>query len=167
MATSGEFMSESLRAKEAREREILDLLREIRDLLKGAPTPPAPPPTPSPPPGFPTLTEIQNTILEALEKHGVLKRATDFYVATIDLATARSKPTEITELASALSLTIFRNTGTFTLYLQKNDDAHKITVDALTYPQTLLIDWFDIQKVYITNTAQSGFSATILKFFKA
>ena len=156
-------MSEPLRAKGAREQEMLELLRQIRDLLKGAPLPPPPPP----PTGFPTLTEIRDTILEALEKHGVLKRANDFYVASIDLASARNTPTEITELANALSLTIFRNTGTFTLYLQVKDDPHKITVDALTYPQTLLIDWFDIQKVWITNTAQSGLSATILKFFKA
>jgi hypothetical protein len=155
-------MVEPLRAKAAREQQEIQLLTEIRDLLKGAPPPPPPPP----PTGFPTLAEIRDTILEALEKHGVLKRANDFYVATIDLATARNTPTEITELANALSLTIFRNTGTFTLYLQKNDDTHKITVDALTYPQTLLIDWFDIQKVWITNTAQTGYTATILKFFR-
>jgi len=153
---------EGLRAKEARERKIVELLTEIRDLLAGAPPPPPPPP---PPTGFPTLDELRDMIVEALEKHGVLKRATDWYVKTIDLGSARSTPEEITDLANALSLSIFRNTGTFTLYLQKKDDTKKITVDALTYPQTLLIDWFDIEKVFITNTAQSGLSAVILKFF--
>jgi len=152
---------EALRAKEMWEQQIKDLLTEIRDALKGV----APPPPP--PAGYPTLAELENMVSSALEKHGALKRATDFYVAAIDLATARATPTEITELANALSLTIFRNTGTFVLYLQKKDDTHKITVDALTYPQTLLIDWFDIKQAWITNTAQSGQSAQILKFFKA
>jgi len=157
-------MSEGLRAKEERERRIVELLTQIRDLLGGgAPPPPAPPP----PTAFPTLEDIEKTILSALETHGVLKRANSWYVKTIDLATARSNAEELTDLENALSLTIFRNTGTFVLYLQINDDTHKITVDALTYPQTLLIDWFDIRKVWITNTAQSGLSATILKFFKA
>jgi len=159
--------SEGLRAKEAREREMLELLREIRDLLRGGPPPPPPPP-----PGTaievvkPTLQELETMIANALEKHGALKRANDWRVATISLATARSTPEEITELANALSLTIFRNTGTFVLYLQKKDDAKRITVDALTWPQTLLVDWFDIEKVFITNSAQSGLSATILKFFR-
>jgi len=160
------FPTEPLRAKEAREREMLELLREIRDLLKGAPPTPAPPP----PLGVVTirnLDELKTMIKEAMDEYGVLKRANDWLVVTIDLATARSTPTEITELANALSLTIFRNTGTFTLYLQLKDDTKKITVDALTYPQTLLIDWMDIEKVFITNTAQSGLTATILKFFRA
>lgn len=156
-------MSEPLRAKEAREREMLEVLKEIRDALKGAPPPPPPPP----PTGFPTLAEIRDAIIEALEKHGVLKRANDFYVATIDLATARAQPTEITDLANSLSLCIFRNTGTFDLYLKLKSDEKKITVDALTYPQTFLIDWFDIDHVFIKNTAQSGASAVIIKFFKA
>jgi len=159
---------EGLRAREAREREMLELLREIRDLLKGAP-----PPLPPPLPGVsqvelvkPTVEELVTMITEAMEKHGALKRANDWYVATINLSTARSTPEEITELANALSLTIFRNTGTFVLYLKKKDDAKKITVDALTWPQTLLIDWFDIEKVFIVNTAQSGLTAQILKFFR-
>jgi len=163
-------MAEALRAREARDREMLNLLRDIRDLLKGAP-PVIPPP---PLPGVsqvelvkPTLEEFVTMIADALEKHGALKRANDWYVATIDLSTARTTPTEITELANALSLAIFRNTGSFVLYCQTKDDTKKITVDALTYPQTLLIDWFDIKKVFITNTAQSGLSATILKFFRA
>jgi len=161
-------MSEPLRAKEAREREMLELLREIRDLLKGEPPPPLPPA-----PVYPVeLTEealgkLKTTIEEAMEQHGALKRATDWLVVDINLATARATPTELPELANALSLTIFRNTGTFTLYLQAKDDVHKITVDALTFPQTLLIDWFDIQKAWITNTGQSGQTAQILKFFKA
>lgn len=164
-------MVESLRAKEAREREMLELLREIRDLLKGAP-----PPTPTPeiPPGTisvtlptPTLDELKTMITETLEQHGALKRANDWLPVTIDLATARNQPTEITELANALSLCIFRSTGTFDLYLKLKSDEKKITVDALTYPQTFLIDWLDIDHVYIKNTAQSAKSAIIIKFFRA
>jgi len=156
-------MSEPLRAKEAREREMIELLREIRDLLRGAPPPPPPPLGTV---NIGNLDEIKAMLKEAMEEYGVLKRATDWLVVTIDLATARSTPEEITELANALSLTIFRNTGTFTLYLQKKDDTKKITVDALTFPQTLLIDWVDIEKVFVVNTAQSGASATIIKFFR-
>lgn len=160
-------MSEPLRAKEARERETLELLREIRDLLRGAPPPPPPPPPPLGEVTIGNLDELKEMIKTAMEEYGALKRATDWLVATIDLGKARSTPEEITELANALSLTIFRTGGTFTLYLQLKDDTKKITVDALTFPQTLLIDWMDIQKVFVTNTAQSGLTATILKFFRA
>jgi len=160
------MVSEPLRAKELREQRIIELLTEIRDALKGAPPPPPPPSGAAIEVVKPTLEELEAMIVAALEKHGALKRANDWYVATIDLATARNTPTEITELANALSLTIYRNTGTFTLYLQTKDDTHKITVDALTWPQTLLVDWMDIEKVFITNAAQSGLSATILKFFR-
>ena len=160
-------MSEPLRAKEARERETLELLREIRDLLRGAPPPPPPPPPPLGEVTIGNLDELKEMIKTAMEEYGALKRATDWLVVDISLATARTTPTEITELANALSLIIFRSTGTFTLYLKKKDDTKKITVDALTYPQTLLIDWFDIDHVYITNTSQSGLTAQILKFFRA
>jgi len=161
------MVSEPLRAKESREREMLQLLREIRDLLKGAPPTPAVPPPPLGVVAIGNLDELKATMIEAMEEYGALKRATDWLVVTIDLGSARATPTEITELANTLSMTIFRNTGTFTLYLQLKDDTKKITVDALTYPQTLLIDWFDIERVFITNTAQSGSTATILKFFRA
>jgi len=159
-------LSEPLRVKESRERETLELLREIRNLLKGAPLP-QPPLPPLGTVNIGNLPDIKALLKEALEEYGVLKRATDWLVVDIDLAKVRPSPEEVTELANALSLTIFRNTGTFVLYLQQKDDTKKITVDALTYPQTLLIDWVDIQKVFITNTAQSGLTAQILKFFKA
>jgi len=157
-------MGEPLRAELEWKRKVAELLEEIRDLLKGAPPPPPPPLGTV---NIGNLDEIKVMLKEATEEYGVLKRANNWLVKTIDLATARSTPEEITELANALSLTIFRNTGTFTLYLQKKDDTKKITVDALTYPQTLLIDWFDIEKVFVVNTAQSGLSAQILKFFRA
>ena len=140
---------------------MIGLLTEIRNLLTVAP----------PPAGAVTLAnldEVKAMILEAIEEHAVLKRANDLYVATISLATARTTPTEITELApsGAIALTIFRTTGTFTLYLQKADDVHKITFDALTFPQTFLLDFFDLKKVYITNAADLGKEATIIVWKK-
>lgn len=165
-------MGEALRAKEAREREMLELLREIRDLLKGVTPPPTELPPPPPTGVYPVeltaeaLAKLKTTLEEALEQHGALKRANDWLPVTIDLATARTQPTEITELVNALSLCIFRNTGTFDLYLKLKSDEKKITVDALTYPQTLLVDWMDIDHVFIKNTAQSGASAVIIKFFR-
>ena len=110
---------------------------------------------------------LKKIIEETLEKYGVLKRANDYLVETVNLATVRAQPLEFPSLANALSVTIFRNTGTFNLYLQEPRDNKKIIIDALTYPQTLLIDFFDIDKVFISNSAQSGLSATIIKFFKA
>ena len=140
---------------------IISLLTDIKKLLTVAP----------PPVGAVTianLDEIKATIVEAIEQHAVLKRANDLYVATISLATERKTPTEIPELApvGAVALTIFRTTGTFTLYLQKADDTHKISFDALTYPQSFLLDHFDLQKVYLTNVADSGKEAVIIVWKK-
>ena len=109
--------------------------------------------------------EALETFLAEFEKYGVLKRANNWLVETIDLATARDEK-EITTLADALALTIYRNTGSFDLYLVGASESQKITVDALTYPQTITIDDFDIKQVWITNTAQSGDSAEIIKFFR-
>lgn len=140
---------------------IIELLTDIKGLLTVAP----------PPAGavnIANLNEIKAMIIEAIEQHGALKRANDLYVKTIDLSTARGKPTEMADLAppGAIAMTIFRNTGSFDLYLQKAEDTRKFTIDALTYPQNLLIDWFDFEKVYIVNTAQSGLSATIIVWKK-
>jgi hypothetical protein len=151
---------EGMRAQAERRQKILDLLTDIRDLLKA--------PGAAPPPGsFPSLADLQRMIEAAMNNYGVLQRANNFYVKTIDLSTANSNPSELTDLENAMALTILTNTGTFNLILQVNDDNHKITINSLTWPQTLLIDWFDIKKVWITNTEQSGQNATIIKFFRS
>jgi len=91
----------------------------------------------------------------------ILLRANGYHVETIDLGTARTD-VEFAAL-QGFALTIFKCGGTIGLkFNAKSSD--KITIDALTYPQMLLIDWFDFTKVYITNTAQSGYSATLISW---
>lgn len=153
-------MPEPLRAKEAREREMLELLREIRDLLKGAPPPP-----PLGTVNIGNLDELKDIIKTAMEQYGVLKRANNWLAITVNLDRVREAPTELSELANALGLTIYRSTGIFDLYLQEKRDTKKITVNAITYPQMIATN-MDIEKVFIVNTAQSGASAVILKFFR-
>lgn len=139
-----EYIAKAERSREVRDEKMLKALQAMA--------------------GITPLPAAAIDIVPILEKYGVLKMANDWLVETVDLSTARDK-TEITNLEGALALTIFRNTGSFDLYLQRAGDSTKITVDALTYPQTFLIDNFDIEKVWITNTAQSA-SATIIKFFR-
>jgi len=147
-----EYMAET-------QRQMLMLLRTI----SGVPTLPPTPITSVEVAGI--TEEVLEKLLAEFEKYGVLKRANNWLVETIDLGTARDKE-EITTLADALALTIYRCTGTFDLYLVGAGDSQKITVDALTYPQTITIDDFDIKQVWITNTAQSGLSAEIIKFYR-
>jgi hypothetical protein len=92
----------------------------------------------------------------------LLRPANDLTVARIDLGVARTEPVEVRELTPAVSLTIFRLTGKLDLYLQKHDEKRKIAFDPIDYPQTFLIDWFNIEHVYITNTAQPGKEAVII-----
>lgn len=95
--------------------------------------------------------------------------ADDLKVYTFDLGTARDK-TDVespTMPANTIALTIWRNTGSFDLYIQKADDNHKITVDAITYPQTFLLDNFNLKNLWITNTAQSGKTAILIAWFKS
>lgn len=153
---------DAMRIRDANTQKEIDLLQQILDAIKSG-GPPTPPPAPG---SFPSLADIQATIEAAFEDYGLLKRANDFYVKTIDLSTAVTTPTELTDLANAQSLTIFICTGTITLWLQKADATHQITISPLTYPQTLLIDWLDISKVFIQNTAQAGLQLVILKFFR-
>lgn len=138
--------------------EFRKIVREL-EALRAKPPPPAAripgmPPTPSP-------SAYIDVIAHGLRKHGALLLANDYYVETVDLATARTTVQEFPKL-SGIALTIFRNTGTFDLYINVKDDNHKLTIDALTYPQTLLIDWLNITTAYIGNTAQSGLSATLI-----
>jgi len=88
--------------------------------------------------------------------------ASNLAVAKIDLGVARPNPVEVSELTPAVSLTIYRLTGTLELYLQKPDEKHKITFDPIAYPQTFLIDWFNVEHVYITNAAQPGKEVVII-----
>jgi hypothetical protein len=108
------------------------------------------------------LDEVRDTIVEALETYGALRMANDLYVYTLDLSTERATPKEIPELADSISLTLFRCDGTFTIYLQSATETRKFTFDAITYPQTFLLDNFKIVHVYVTNTAQAGKSAIII-----
>jgi len=133
---------------------------------------------PTPPvvvrPGVPPLVKIpaiqlpredfMSIFVEALEKHGALKLADDLHVETIDLSKDRSTGDKIEEFSKlkGIALTIFRNTGTFDLYINEKDDYHKLTFDALTYPQTFLLDWFRLKTIYIGNTAQSGKEAKLI-----
>jgi len=164
----------SERLKNLREKPLLDsrlphpyreflaqleaIVQELKELRLKPPPPamriPGVPPAPSP-------SAYIDVILNALLKHGSLLLANDYYVETVDLSTARSPAEEFPKL-SGIALTVFSNTGSFDLYMNAKDANHKITVAALTYPQTLLIDWFNIATTYIGNTAQSGLSATLI-----
>jgi len=155
-------------------------LDEISQKLRAVPivAPPVAPPTAvpgAPPPvivpgvapvGVMALSkeDFLDLLLEALEKHGALKLADDLYVETVDLSKDRSTTAKIEEFSKlkGIALTIFRTTGTFDLYLNEKDDRHKLTFDSLTYPQTFLLDWFDLKTVYIGNAAQSGAEAKLI-----
>jgi len=109
--------------------------------------------------------DFLNVYVEALEKHGALKLADDLHVETIDLGKDRSSSDKIEEFSKlkGIALTIFRNTGTFDLYINEKDDYHKLTFDALTYPQTFLLDWFRVKTIYIGNAAgQTGKEAKLI-----
>ena len=153
---------EGMRAQQANQEKIISLLTQILAALQGAPLPTTPAAV-----TFPSLSDLQTMIEAAFADYALLKRANDMYVKTVDLSTANTAPTELTDLQNSASLTIFLNTGTFTLFLHKADQVHQLTISPLTYPQTLLIDWMDIDHVYIQNAAQSSLSATIIKFFRA
>jgi len=111
--------------------------------------------------------EFTNLFVDALEKHGALKFANDLCVETVDLSTDRSTDATIEELSkfkdkNVIALTVFRNTGTFDLYINEKNKDHRLTFDALTYPQTILIDWFNFKTVYVGNAVQSGLEAELI-----
>ncbi len=147
-------------------RAIKALLEEIKQKLPVA-IPPAPPVVRPPAVLVTQLTKKQymDMLVEALKKHGALKFADDLYVETIDLGEDRSTDTKIEELTkfkNAVALTIFRNTGTFDLYINEKNVDHKLTFDALSFPQTFLLDWFHIKTIYVGNTAQTGKEAKLI-----
>jgi len=158
-------------------RELVGELRAIKALLeeinKKLAAPAAPPVVVRP--GVPAVEvkvpaialpkgDYMTLLVEALEKHGSLKFADDLYVETIDLSVDRSTAAKIEEFSKlkGLALTIFRATGTFDLYINEKDDQHKLTFEALTYPQTFLLDWFRLKTIYIGNAVQSGASAKLI-----
>jgi len=156
-----------LRAIKAQLEEISSKLPIAVPVTVGVPPPGVPvvvPPAVAPPitVKIPAIylpkEEFMNVYLEALEKHGALKFADDLYVETIDLSKDRSTDAKIEEFPKlkGIALTIFRNTGTFDLYINEKDDYHKLTFDTLTYPQTFLLDWFRLKTIYIGNTAQAA-----------
>jgi len=142
--------------------ELRSIVQELRELKLKPPPPavriPGVPPAPSP-------SSYIDVVAHGLRKHGALLLANDYYVETIDLTVARSPALEFPKL-SGIALTIFSNNGTFDLYMNVKDAPHKITVAALTYPQTLLIDWFNITTTYIGNTAQAAGTAAVLIAWK-
>jgi len=148
-------------------REMLAELRAIRAALEQLRIPAAGvPPTiriPGVPPA-PAPRDYISVIAHGLREHGSLLFAEDLYVETIDLGVDRSTAATIQEFStlSGIALTIFRCDGSFDIYLNEKDDHHKINITALTYPQTLLIDWCQIKTIYIGNSAQSGKSAKLI-----
>jgi len=156
-------------------RAIRTRLDEISQKLPIVIPPPVvrvPPAPPVPPPVIPAITlpkeDFMNIYVEALKKHGALKFADDLHVETIDLSKDRSTAAKIEEFPKlkGIALTIFRNEGTFDLYINEKDDYHKLTFNALTYPQTFLLDWFKLKTIYIGNTAQSAGTEAVLIAWK-
>jgi len=149
------------------------LLEEIKGKLPIT-VPPAPAVRPRPP-GVPAIEvrvpaiqlpkeEFMKVYLDALTTYSALQFADDLYVQTVDLSVDRSTAAKIEEFSKlkGIALTIFSNTGTFDLYINQKDSEHKITLTALTYPQTFLLDWFRLKTIYIGNSAQSGKSAVLI-----
>lgn len=157
-------------------REVIRELRAIRSELEEikqrlAVVPPAPPIAKPPAVAVPPIPaialpreEFREVYVEALREYGALSLADDLHVETIDLGKDRSTATKIEEFPKLMgtALTIFRNTGTFDLYINKKDDYHKLTFDPLTYPQTFLLDWFTAKTFYVGNEAQSGAEAILI-----
>lgn len=150
---------------------IRELLEEVKERLAVPPVVPTLPPvkvrlppviTKAPVVSL-TGAQFRELLVEANKRYGILTFSDDLYVETVDLSSARSEPTEFPQL-KGLALTIYRNTGSFDLYINKASDDHKITVDALTYPQTFLLDWFRVKSLWIQNTAQSGKEAVLISW---
>jgi len=112
-----------------------------------------------------TGAELINLVGEVLQKFGALKFANDLHVETIDLSKDRStsdKIEEFSKLKGALALTVFRLTGSMDLYINKKDDYHKLPFDAIEYPQTFLLGWFQAETFYVGNSPQQGKQAILV-----
>jgi len=141
--------------------ELKKIVEELRALREKPPPPAARIPGQFPPAAPSAYVDV---IAHGLRKHGALLMSKDYHVEVVDLAVDRSTAALIQEFPklSGIALTIFRCAATFDLYINQKDDYHKITIDALTYPQTLLIDWIDISTAYIGNAASAGNTATLI-----
>lgn len=153
-------------------REVIKELKAISGQLeeiKQRLGPPAPPivvrPPPAPP--IPAITlpkeEFRKIYEEALEKYEALRLADDLHVETIDLGKDRTAKAigEFPKLAG-IGLTILKCTGTVDIYINKKDDYHKITLDAIEYPQTFVLDWFKVRTIHVGNVAQTGKQLVII-----
>lgn len=144
-------------------RAITALLEEIVQKLPVA-IPPAPPVVVRPPAVLVTqLTKEQyshmlvESLVESLEKHAALKFADDLHVETIDLGVDRSTPAKIKEFPKlkGIALTIFRCTGTADIYINHKNVDHKVTFDEIEYSQTFMLDWFEVETIYVGNAVQT------------
>jgi len=165
-------------------REVVYELREMRALLEeikqrlAAPVPPPPaPPVVRPPVVIPPAPPEWRPVTDRLEQLAeelrvsrehlrdvkerlkpLLMRANAYRVETLDLGKARDKA----ELAlEGFALTVFKCTGTIKLRFNARSE-DEITIEELTYPEMIFIDWLEFRKVYVSNTAQSGEEAVLI-----
>jgi hypothetical protein len=150
-------------------KEIQSKLDEIKQRLPPTVTVPpitvTAPPAVARPPAVPFTPErLKEVYVEALTDYGSLLLADDLHVERVDLSRDRSTSTTIEEFPKlrGIALTIFRNTGVFDLYINRKDDYHKLTFNALVYPQTFLLNWFKAKTFYIGNTVQVGAEAVLI-----
>jgi len=150
------------------EEATLKVMMEMRDYLRvltGKP-PVAPvvlPAPPAPPELVPLATRLDISIDELREIKErlapILKRANDYEVISLSFDTAETLKEYLVE--GGVALTVFKCNGTFDLRFNEKT-AHSITVESITYPDMLTFPWFDFDKLYLTWTAQSGKSATLI-----
>ena len=150
-------------------KELRALRAELEEIKERLPVAvPAVPPVVVEAPPMPAIQlpkeEFREIYVEALRQYGGLLLAEDLHVETIDLGKDRSTSATIEEFPklAGIALTIFRNTGTFDLYINVKDDYHKLTLDPITYPQTFLVDWFRAKTFYVGNVVQSGKEAVLI-----
>jgi len=112
---------------------------------------------------------IGRVFLAALGAHGVRQTSKDLHVETVDLSKDRSTASaveELTKLGEAIRLTVYKNNGTFDLYINAKDDYHKLNITSLTWPSQLEFDAHDFKKLWIGNTAQASGTEAVLIAWK-
>jgi len=172
-------------------REIVRELRGIRELLEEvkerlvAPPPVAPPPVvappalpplvvpPAPPEWMPVTDRLDRIAVElgVTSRHlsevkarllPLLLRANTYRVETLDLGTARDKA----ELAlEGFALTVFKSEGTIKLRFNARSE-DEVTIEELTFPEMVVFDWLEFNKVFVTNTVQSGKEAILIALWR-
>jgi len=136
---------------------IYEKLDDIKSEMVKPPIPVVPPPpvVPAPPP--PPAPAIWKPITDRLDLLPI--RANTYSVVTIDLGTERAQLTEYP--VAGFAITVFKCTGTFDLKIGDiTTDA--ITIEPLTYPETIVIDRIDFTQLFIRNTAQAGKEAVLI-----